>query len=50
MFLGSHVSSGVGKGVIYATGVNTVFGDLAKNITDSSKKPVLMSASKSLSG
>lgn len=37
-FMGSHVSSGVGKGIVFGTGMDTFFGDLAKDITSHTKK------------
>ena len=37
-FMGSHVSSGVGKGIVFGTGMETFFGDLAKDITSHTKK------------
>jgi Mg2+-importing ATPase len=37
-FMGSYVSSGVGKGIVFGTAMHTIFGDLTKNITTQTKK------------
>jgi Mg2+-importing ATPase len=37
-FMGSHVTSGLGKGLVFATAIDTHFGHLAKDITSRRKK------------